>query len=122
MEEVQDTGKRAEERLGIITNSLDLHHQRLERREKVARAEGQNRQLRFVMSKLDPANYEADHEFASDQRRVSKTSGEWLLNHPEFDKWADTTTPGNMLLFMNGIPGAGKEHMSRVHTLARHRE
>ena len=65
------------------------------------------KQLDIVIEKLSASNYQLDHYLASEQRRRTK-SGEWILQTTEFQEWLDTDGSNNPLLYVHGIPGAGR--------------
>ena len=49
-----------------------------------------------------------DHEQACAKRKEEYQSGEWLLQKSPVIDWKDSDTPDSSLLWLNGIPGAGK--------------
>jgi hypothetical protein len=76
----------------------------------VREAEQQNKALSdrkmLISEKLGPTNYEVDQQRASDQRAPS--SGDWILQHPKFSNWLEARTMPDSILYINGMPGAGR--------------
>lgn len=70
------------------------------------------KQLSIVLEKLDAPDYQIDHYTACEQRRRSR-SGEWIYRHELFCNWADAQSGKNSLLYINGVPGAGKDNAAR---------
>lgn len=66
------------------------------------------KQLSLVLDRLEAANYQADHETASDQQGERQT-GEWLLQHSSFTDWKSTDACKHPTLYLNGMPGAGND-------------
>ncbi|KAL8707590.1 MAG: hypothetical protein Q9220_007431 [cf. Caloplaca sp. 1 TL-2023] len=64
-----------------------------------------------LIEKLDPADYGRDQYAASEQRR-QHSSGAWLLQNTNYRRWSDLNVECNPLLYLHGIPGAGKTIMS----------
>ena len=64
------------------------------------------RQLSLVLEKLEPPDYQIDHQTACEQRRQSR-SGSWILQYDTFRDWADIDNESSPLLYINGVPGAG---------------
>ncbi|KAK4206160.1 hypothetical protein QBC37DRAFT_143406 [Rhypophila decipiens] len=58
---------------------------------------------------LNPVNLRDEQEYLSDIRRPFPGTGRWLLDHPTFRAWFDPMCQLKPpLLWLNGIPGAGK--------------
>ena len=102
-----------------ILNSLRRHKELLESekgtaailemqslRQDIATAERRRRRI-TVFDKINPAKYEEDQESASKKRRGSE-SGYWILRQKQFQDWSDIHMRVDPILWMNGIPGAGK--------------
>jgi hypothetical protein len=56
---------------------------------------------------LGNVDVETDHESIARVRNHSPEAGSWLLRHPLFQPWQDATSD-TLLLWINGIPGAGR--------------
>jgi hypothetical protein len=66
------------------------------------------RRLIEITRKLSPANCNVDHEYAAKKRKKYPNTGKWLLCEREFKLWANIQVPATPLLWLKGIPGAGK--------------
>ncbi|KAI9666681.1 MAG: hypothetical protein M1821_004617 [Bathelium mastoideum] len=93
--ETQDMRKLAEARFMEITQ--------LEKR----------RQLSAIMEKLSPPNFQLDHEIATEQTKSSST-GQWIFENPIFRAWSNKESRANPLLYIHGVPGAGKTILASV--------
>lgn len=51
------------------------------------------------------------HEEYCKKRQIWPASGRWVLRKDKLEGWKDAETPTNSVLWMHGIPGAGK-HIS----------
>ncbi|XP_044715654.1 zinc finger protein [Hirsutella rhossiliensis] len=60
-----------------------------------------------IKEKLQAPNYHLDQEISTEDRYGGK-SGQWIFREPEFRSWLDISSPGHKVLYVNGIPGAGK--------------
>ncbi|ROV93245.1 hypothetical protein VPNG_09534 [Cytospora leucostoma] len=60
-----------------------------------------------IREKLQAPDYYVDQEVATENRGGS-TSGAWVLQCQEFLEWNCQTTEVNGILYINGLPGAGK--------------
>ena len=49
-----------------------------------------------------------EHERACQQRKYESQSGAWLFDKSELKEWKDIEAPDSSILWMHGIPGAGK--------------
>lgn len=63
--------------------------------------------LRAVHDWLGNINVNTDQETISRARQENPEAGCWLLQHDLFRKWLNENE-GSNLLWLNGIPGAGK--------------
>ena len=63
--------------------------------------------LRLLVERLKPADYARDQHAALKEWRRSQ-SGQWLWQHQDFQLWSDLNAKCNPLLYLHGIPGAGK--------------
>ncbi|KAI1658130.1 WD40 repeat-like protein [Daldinia decipiens] len=70
------------------------------------RLEKHRGRVSYIREKLDAPNYEIDQEMATENRLID-SSGEWVLENEEFQAW-DNHILGHNILYINGIPGAGK--------------
>lgn len=67
------------------------------------------RRKKMVFDWLRPARVKNDHYEFMKIRAAYPETGEWLLNHPTFQEWFHPFFPMvPPLLWLNGIPGAGK--------------
>ncbi|KAF2642210.1 hypothetical protein P280DRAFT_449775 [Massarina eburnea CBS 473.64] len=65
-----------------------------------------NRKRLSIQQWLCPLDVQSRHEDASESRYGN--SGDWLLKDPRFVKWFDFDYCAEPLLWLSGIPGAGK--------------
>lgn len=63
--------------------------------------------LSYIKERLQAPDYCLDQEMATEDRNGS-TSGDWILQQPDFREWTCKTTNEHSVLYVNGIPGAGK--------------
>ncbi|KAJ0107225.1 hypothetical protein J7T55_007595 [Diaporthe amygdali] len=63
--------------------------------------------LNHIKEKLEAPDYQLDQEMATEDRNGS-VSGTWILQNPSFQKWTDKHSRDNGVLYLSGIPGAGK--------------
>lgn len=66
----------------------------------------QSQDLEVVKSSLNPALYDRDLQRLKTCRIVG--SGQWLLGQKEYNSWIDASDKTTRLLWIQGIPGAGK--------------
>jgi hypothetical protein len=85
----------------IITNGEKTlqEFQRQQKDEDIAK-------YRAVQAWLSNPDVQTDHESIARVRYDSPEAGSWLLHHPLFQPWQDGTSD-TLLLWLNGIPGAG---------------
>src|SRR5947208_3650562 len=60
-----------------------------------------------VIEKIRPPNCQVDQDCAAETRHESQT-GQWILQHKQVKDWMNSQSTMNPLLWLNGIPGAGK--------------
>ncbi|KAL9074938.1 MAG: hypothetical protein Q9157_004187 [Trypethelium eluteriae] len=65
------------------------------------------KQLSAVMEKLSPPDFQLDHDIATEQKKGSST-GQWISEDPKFLAWSEEQSWANPLLYIYGVPGAGK--------------
>ncbi|KAF3058704.1 hypothetical protein GL218_05334 [Daldinia childiae] len=70
------------------------------------RQEKHKGRVSHIREKLDAPNYAIDQEMAAENRFID-SSGKWILENKEFQAW-DSHASGHSILYINGIPGAGK--------------
>lgn len=66
----------------------------------------QRQDLEAVKSSLGPVLYDRDLQRLKARRVVQ--SGDWLLGQEEYNHWRDPSDKASRLLWLQGIPGAGK--------------
>ncbi|KAI0040264.1 hypothetical protein FA95DRAFT_1611941 [Auriscalpium vulgare] len=95
--------------------------QRLSREEKEAREKERLQTLHERKSKLLErlqksayAECASKHEACRGVLSKHLDSGRWLLNRPEFVKWADTSVSSSGMLWLRGKAGAGKTILSSI--------
>ncbi|KAI9858937.1 MAG: hypothetical protein M1813_007239 [Trichoglossum hirsutum] len=67
-----------------------------------------------VMEWISGANTKLDHESFRDIRHEYPGSGDWILKHEKIQNWKEADTPVSSILWLNGIPGAGKTILASV--------
>ena len=77
------------------------HLQDLEQTEK-------RKQLSVVLEKLEAPKYQTDHQTALEDRYDSR-SGNWVFKDDTFLDWIEARSSLDPVLYINGIPGAGRE-------------
>ncbi|KAH8693390.1 hypothetical protein GQ44DRAFT_595961, partial [Phaeosphaeriaceae sp. PMI808] len=78
----------------------------LRKKEAGQEQEALRQQRRIIEEKLGPPDYEADQRRALEQ--CFSSSGEWILKDQNFLNWLHPRNPSNSILYMHGMPGAGK--------------
>ncbi|KAK3321504.1 hypothetical protein B0T19DRAFT_374928 [Cercophora scortea] len=74
----------------------------------------ESRQRDRVMQWLSPFNCVNEHERHRSKRSVCKDPGRWLLNNDKFKDWVSSDRSANPMLWLSGIPGAGKTVLASV--------
>lgn len=64
-----------------------------------------------VLKWVSPATMSDIHEDHCNKRQGCPRSGEWVLRKSKFKGWKELDTPINSVLWMYGIPGAGKHSL-----------
>ncbi|KAK3363959.1 hypothetical protein B0T25DRAFT_470206 [Lasiosphaeria hispida] len=105
--DLQDFRESVEEKLNELSRKVQDLHLEDEERETLRRRQQLDHKRQFVLSKLDPPNYQSDCEEAMKQRHGS-CSGDWISQDRTFQAWADPVENGHKTLYLSGIPGAGK--------------
>ncbi|KAJ0123834.1 hypothetical protein J7T55_012304 [Diaporthe amygdali] len=102
--------------------SASLYEISKAREEMAARHEAKKQELRQdeiekrkwhllqIKNQLEAADYQQDQEMASEARDETD-SGNWVLQSPAFKHWANKTATRHSVLYVHGIPGAGKEYV-----------
>ncbi|RDW70893.1 uncharacterized protein DSM5745_08404 [Aspergillus mulundensis] len=123
----QATWKTLSVRFSRITDSFLLHKSLLESQanliqfaeyRKFVSEEKENHRRRkddddrrkqvAVRDWLQPANTSGDQEKHSEQRLHHPESGKWILSNIHIRAWSDPNVTSTPLLWLTGIPGAGK--------------
>ncbi|KAI0809904.1 hypothetical protein GGR55DRAFT_679137 [Xylaria sp. FL0064] len=63
-------------------------------------------EMNSIISKLDPPHVDGDQSLALNS--CHSKSGEWLFQNPAYLRWAGSETLPDSVLFIHGMPGAGK--------------
>jgi hypothetical protein len=81
------------------------------------REEKTNEDLRRLVVKqwLSAADWEAQQNRHRSARSICANAGGWLLEHPQFQKWFSPDYCTTPLLWLSGIPGAGKKIKNLSH-------
>ncbi|KAL9064863.1 MAG: hypothetical protein Q9161_008605 [Pseudevernia consocians] len=78
-----------------------------------------------VIEKIHPPNSLNDHEQAVEIRQEHPDTGRWILEVGQLKRWMDPLATDVLILWVNGIPGAGKtvvasliiEEMKRINSV-----
>ena len=78
--------------------------------EDLRRSEDERRQKNYkeALEWISGADTNLDHESACTARREYPGSGRWILKHSKLQNWKEADAPVSSILWLNGIPGAGK--------------
>ncbi|KAF4859793.1 Vegetative incompatibility protein HET-E-1 [Colletotrichum siamense] len=60
-----------------------------------------------IKEKLKAPDYFMDQEISTENRKGAE-AGQWITANPIFQAWNDKISHGHSVLYLNGIPGAGK--------------
>lgn len=63
--------------------------------------------MALIKERLRAPEYFLDQEIAA-QRRDGDDSGQWIFEELKYLSWSDTNALKHSVLYINGIPGAGK--------------
>ncbi|KAI0105552.1 WD40 repeat-like protein [Nemania sp. FL0031] len=87
-------------------NYAKLYDEWIQRNEEEAKDKHRARVTR-IRDDLGPPDYGEDQEIAMDGRH-DDNSGKWIIADSIFEKWSNNDRARNDVLYVNGIPGAGK--------------
>ncbi|KAI1740463.1 WD40 repeat-like protein [Xylaria scruposa] len=76
-------------------------------------AEKHRQEVCQIREKLEAPNYRIDQELSTEDRH-GHSSGTWIFEDPSFCSWSNDNTLGHDVLYVNGIPGAGKTTLMSV--------
>lgn len=103
-----------ERHTALMRNEVRLEHireehdARLRALEHFERTERSNRQQEYNIIKTDVSPTFYDDRLYQIRNQICKGTGKWLLQDDVFLKWLDVTNRSTDLLWLHGIPGAGK--------------
>lgn len=81
----------------------------------VATTQAENDRRRGIVTPwLSAFSNECEHENHRESRSSGNQSGSWLLGHPNFQKWFSPSHKTTPILWLTGIPGAGKTVLASV--------
>lgn len=60
-----------------------------------------------IKAQLEAPEYQQDRDMAVEVRNETK-AGDWVSQSPAFKNWVSKTTTRHSVLYVHGIPGAGK--------------
>ena len=100
----------------VIESQANLLHfqqyqlDRAKRLEDLHRSENERRQKNYkeALEWISGADTNLDHESACAARSEYPGSGRWILKHSKLQNWKEANEPVSSILWLNGIPGAGK--------------
>lgn len=103
---LQTLQKETEDHIKLYASDRVLIRQAIEDKNQDRARSHRDEVLRWVSS----ATMSDTHEDYCNKRQGCPGSGEWVLRKSKLKGWKDLDTPINSVLWMYGIPGAGK-HM-----------
>jgi hypothetical protein len=114
-------------RMLIESQAGIIEFEEVQRVRKIAEVEFRNvrdadldRRRSKVLQWLSPASSETIQEGCEKARSEYSGTGQWLLKEDKFSKWFDPDFCSNPLLWLSGIPGAGKCHFPQAKFPADH--
>ncbi|KAG5663177.1 hypothetical protein KAF25_001113 [Fusarium avenaceum] len=90
-----------------IREKISSVYQEQQCQARINRDERHRTYMREIKVKLQSPEYQINQEISTESRGESQ-SGQWIFEHSKFEPWYDSSTLGSMVLYINGIPGAGK--------------
>ncbi|KAH6958961.1 hypothetical protein DER45DRAFT_613462 [Fusarium avenaceum] len=90
-----------------IREKISSVYQEQQCQARIHRDERHRTYMREIKVKLQSPEYQINQEISTESRGESQ-SGQWIFKHSKFEPWYDSSTLGSMVLYINGIPGAGK--------------
>ncbi|KAF2658989.1 C2H2 domain-containing protein [Lophiostoma macrostomum CBS 122681] len=108
--------RRYQEDIAELKHSLDHSRQQGEIADsKHSLEEERNNKARAVKEWLATGSQsKLDHEKHMEVRQNYQTTGLWILKHEYIIDWMDADVPVTPLVWMNGIPGAGKTILASI--------
>ncbi|KAJ4419764.1 hypothetical protein N0V82_004807 [Gnomoniopsis sp. IMI 355080] len=92
--------------LKVFTRSTALREER-QQELRFELLEKHKWRLLHIREKLEATDYQNDQEMITEHRNGSD-SGAWITKSPAFVRWTDRSATGHDVLYIHGIPGAGK--------------
>jgi hypothetical protein len=110
---ILDRLRRHREVIESQANLLHFQQYQLDRAkmlEDLRRSENERRQKNYkeALEWISGADTHLDHESACAARSEYPGSGRWILKHSKQQNWKEADEPVSSILWLNGIPGAGK--------------
>ncbi|RYP79052.1 hypothetical protein DL771_000030 [Monosporascus sp. 5C6A] len=90
-----------------LRESIDKAYREQTRQATEMNFEKHKSRITQIKQRLRAPDYQTDQEIHTEDRNGS-ASGQWIFKDPKFLSWSDKTSPGHRVLYVNGIPGAGK--------------
>ncbi|KAM0247081.1 hypothetical protein ACHAP5_004361 [Fusarium lateritium] len=90
-----------------IREKISSVYQEQQFQARIHRDERHRTYMREIKVKLQSPEYQINQEISTENRGESQ-SGQWIFRHSRFEPWYDSSTLSSMVLYINGIPGAGK--------------
>lgn len=100
---------RNEVRLENIRHEYELREKALEHFERTEAAD-QRAEYGRIREDIKPQCYE--DQLASYRSRICRGTGAWLFRDASFKQWFDPTNTTIKMLWLRGIPGAGKSYLT----------
>lgn len=109
-----------ERHTALMRNEVRLEHireehdARLRALEHFERTERSNRQQEYNIIKTDVSPTFYDDKLYQIRNQICRGTGKWLLQDDVFLKWLDVANCSTDLLWLHGIPGAGKTFLAGI--------
>ena len=117
-EKVQLIRKHIKQHSSLIRNEVRLEHIRLEYdlRDKAfehfERSEAANQRAEYGRIREDIKPQSHEDQFALYRGCICSGTGDWLFRDASFKRWFDPTDTTIKMLWLKGIPGAGKSYLT----------
>ncbi|KAM0806795.1 putative NACHT domain-containing protein [Seiridium cardinale] len=102
----EDLSRQVQEIYTQISHQIYNIKQKADENVEKERTETIRKDIWVLTQKLNPPDCDADQQIASEHRHPR--SGDWILREPSFLRWSGSQSPPSTVLYIHGMPGAGK--------------